>query len=36
MDLFNKPSVPNELTPEVIAKADLYRNDATSMKIKPE
>lgn len=36
MDLFNKSSVPNELTAEVVAKAELYRNDITSMKIKPE
>ena len=36
MELLNKLSTPNELTPEVIAKAEMYRNDVTSAKIKPE
>lgn len=36
MDLFNKLSKLNELTPEVLAKADLYRNDVMSCNIKPE
>lgn len=34
--LFTKLSVPNELSEEVLAKADMYRNDITSMKIRPE
>ena len=36
MDLFNKITVPNELTPEVLSKATLYCEDVTSAKIKPE
>lgn len=36
MELLSRLSTPNELTPEVIAKAEMYRNDVTSAKIKPE
>lgn len=36
MDLFNKPTVPNELTPEVLAKVNFYREDVTCAKLRPE
>ena len=36
MELFNQVSTPNEITEELIAKADVYRNDPHSAKIKPE
>ncbi len=36
MDLFQKLSKLNELTPDLIEKANIYRNDPHSAKIKPE
>lgn len=36
MDLFNKVNKPNEITPELIEKANSYRNDPTMAKIKQE
>lgn len=36
MDLFNMPTVPNELTPEVLAKVNFYREDVTCAKLRPE